>query len=163
MISRSGRLAILVAVVVSIGADAAYARDYGAIAYSPSTRMWAYSNSSTSQRSAEREAQNRCAAAAKASDCTIVTWFYHACGALTVSPDGVYAAAWANEHEDAEAAAIKSCRTAATGCVSETWACSYRPYGGTSRNNSQGGWRVPPPNLGIGPTGVPCIYPGSHC
>jgi hypothetical protein len=105
------------------GSGEAAAENYGAIAYSPSTKAYGWSYDYPSRGAAEREALSGCRA--KASDCIIPLWFRNACGALAIGPNG-YGTAWATERSSAERRALDVCRRNSGGCAVARWVCTTR-------------------------------------
>ncbi|MBW4561729.1 MAG: DUF4189 domain-containing protein [Mojavia pulchra JT2-VF2] len=66
---------------------------FGAIAYSPSTRV---SSSATglSREEAERGALYNCQQKSQAKDCSVPLWFKNAWGALAIGSNGAYGTGW---------------------------------------------------------------------
>ena len=107
-----------------LGAGPAAARDnYGAIAYSPSTKAdgWAYDYAS--RAAAEGAALSNCRQ--NAGDCTVPIWFRNACGALAVGSNG-YGSGWGSNRRRAETYALSTCRKNTSGCSVKRWACTTR-------------------------------------
>jgi hypothetical protein len=73
-------------------AQAAVSQAYGAIAYSPSDKAIGISQRAVNQEAAEQEAMGRCAVIAGGDNCRIAVWFYNACAALAVAPNGAWGA-----------------------------------------------------------------------
>lgn len=109
------------ALVLAMPSTQAAADNYGAIAYSPSSRVWGYSYDYRSRGEAERQAMARC----EAMDCIIAIWFRNACGALANGPDG-YGSAWGPTRGAAEANAIRECGDHSSGCATAVWTCTSR-------------------------------------
>lgn len=66
---------------------------FGAIAYSPSTKVYA-SATGSSRVEAERGARYNCQRQSRANDCSIPLWFKNAWGALAVGSNGAYGTGW---------------------------------------------------------------------
>lgn len=118
-----GLAGLLLAGLVCAGAGSAAADNYGAIAYSPSTKAYGWSYDYPSRSSAEREALARCRT--KAGDCMIPVWFRNACAALAIGPNG-YGTAWATERGSAERLAVQVCGRHSAGCAVIRWVCTTR-------------------------------------
>lgn len=106
-----------------LGSGAAAAEQYGAIAYSRSTKAhgWAYDYPSRS--AAENQALSKCRS--QANDCTVPLWFRNACGALAIGSSG-YGTAWATERGTAERQALVLCRRHSQDCAVKRWVCTTR-------------------------------------
>jgi len=116
----AGLLVIFAACLGSGGAAAQ--NNYGAIAYSPSTKAigWAYDYGS--RAAAEDAALVNCRK--QANDC-VTHWFYNACAALAVGPAG-YGMAWGADRRLAESNAIRSCQRWTMDCEIKQWVCTTR-------------------------------------
>jgi uncharacterized protein DUF4189 len=114
---------LLVVCLVCTGTGEAAADNYGAIAYSLSTKAYGWSYDYPSRSSAEREALAKCRT--KASDCMIPVWFRNACAALAIGPNG-YGTAWATERGNAERLALQVCSRHSGGCAVTRWVCTTR-------------------------------------
>lgn len=68
--------------LAGLGAGAAEAAEFGAIAYSTRTGSHGYSHNFPTRNQAERAALRNCRAYAR--DCSVVVYFYNACAALAV-------------------------------------------------------------------------------
>jgi hypothetical protein len=101
---------------------AAAQSNYGAIAYSPSTRAIGWSYDHGSRGAAEDAALVNCRK--QANDC-VTHWFRDACGALAVGPKGYGMAAGA-DRSLAESNAISSCQRWSTDCAIKQWVCTTR-------------------------------------
>jgi hypothetical protein len=119
-LTKSGPMfaAALAALLALPGAALA---DYGAIAYSPSTGAYGYSNGYGSRGSAERAAMRNCRA--NGSGCQTALWFQSACGAVAKGPDG-WGSGWAASKAGAQSQAIASCRQYSGSCRIVVWSCS---------------------------------------
>jgi hypothetical protein len=82
------------------------ARKYGAIAYSPGSGSYGYSDNYGSRAEAESRALNQCGK----DDCVIATWFVNNCGALAAGTDHAWAGEIAASEERAKILAQASCR-----------------------------------------------------
>jgi Domain of unknown function (DUF4189) len=109
--------------LIGAGSGEAAAENYGAIAYSPSTKAYGWSYDYPSRAAAEREALSRCRT--KASDCMIPLWFRDACGALAIGSGG-YGTGWASERGSAESQALGVCRRHSQDCAVKQWVCTTR-------------------------------------
>ena len=107
--------------ILAMAPGHASADNYGAIAYSPSTKANGYSYDYPSRAAAENNAMSRC----DAEDCKIVMWFREACGAVAAGADG-YGASWASTRSQAEAKAIAECGKYTSGCATAVWTCTTR-------------------------------------
>lgn len=105
------------------GAGEAAADNYGAIAYSPSTKVYAWSYDYPSRGAAESEALSKCRK--QASDCIVPLWFRDSCGALAIGSGG-YGTAWATERSNAERQALVVCRRHSKDCAVKRWVCTTR-------------------------------------
>ena len=105
------------------GPGEAAAESYGAIAYSPSTKVYGWSYDFPSRRAAENEALARCRR--QANDCTVPLWFRDACGALAIGSDG-YGTGWGTDRGIAERYAISVCQKHTRGCAVVRWVCTTR-------------------------------------
>jgi len=123
---RAARFALAAAAAVLAcwaGAGTAAANNYGAIAYSPSTRAHGWAYDYPSRAAAERAALANCRR--QASDCTVPIWFRNACGALAIGPNG-YGTGWGTSRGLAERYALSSCRRHSSGCAVTRWVCTTR-------------------------------------
>ena len=102
--------------------EAAAQSNYGAIAYSPSTRAIGWSYDHGSRDAAEDAALVICRK--QANDC-VTYWFYNACGALAVGSAG-YGMAWGADRGIAESNAIRSCQRWTLDCEIKQWVCTSR-------------------------------------
>jgi hypothetical protein len=87
-------------------------RWFGAIAYSATTRRVGWSSACETQASANRLAEERCAA----SDAAVVTWGADSWLALALGDSGAWGAGVRHTREDAERAALGGCCKHAGGC-----------------------------------------------
>lgn len=98
---------IPVTVVVRPAAAQSY---YGAISYSPSTRMYGYSYDYGDKYQAIDAAQQECNEYSNWSgDCESLVWFGNACGSLATAPDGSYGSGWGENARTAEYYALDTC------------------------------------------------------
>ncbi len=118
--------ATLILAVAALGsADAARAQDnYGAIAYSPSSRAHGYSYDFPSREAAEARALNECHK--HASDCQVPLWFRNACGALAVGNGGGWGTGWGTNQQLAERYALDTCHGYTSNCSVIRWVCTTR-------------------------------------
>lgn len=100
--------------------------NYGAIAYSSSSdvfgRSWNYSSREQAELRALRECQSRSAG----NDCTVVTWFRDACGALATTPNNEYGGDWGDTIIVAERNALQICSQYGKDCTILTAVCADR-------------------------------------
>lgn len=81
---------------------------YGAISYSPSTRVYS-SGTATSKQAAINAALRNCRRDSEAEDCTVPLWFRNAWGAIAVASDGSYGTGWGTDQSLAERFALQTC------------------------------------------------------
>ena len=105
------------------GSGKAAAQNYGAIAYSPSTKHYGWSYDYPSRAAAESAASANCRK--QASDCIVPLWFRNACGALAIGSGG-YGTAWATDRSGAERQALVVCRRYTMDCAVTRWVCTTR-------------------------------------
>jgi hypothetical protein len=79
---------------------------YGAIAYSPGSGGYGYSDNYGGRAQAESRALNQCGK----DDCVIATWFFNNCGAVAAGTDHVWAGKNAASEERAKMLAQASCQ-----------------------------------------------------
>jgi hypothetical protein len=79
---------------------------FGAIAYSPGSGSYGYSDNYGNRAQAESRALNQCGK----DDCVIATWFFNNCGALAAGTDHAWAGENAASEERAKILAQASCR-----------------------------------------------------
>lgn len=108
---------------VAAGSGEAAAANYGAIAYSPSSKVYGWSYDFPSRGAAENEALSKCRR--QASDCVVPLWFRDACGALAIGSNG-YGTGWGTDRGLAERHALGSCRRNSQGCAVVRWVCTTR-------------------------------------
>jgi hypothetical protein len=94
---------------------------YGAIAYSPASGEFGYSDNYGSEALADDRAVRECGH----SDCVVATWFFNNCGALATSDNG----SWSGGHGPDEASAIRDAedectRQGGSACVVKVTHCS---------------------------------------
>ena len=109
--------------VLCAGSGEVAAQNYGAIAYSPSTKAYGWSYDYSSRSAAENEALSGCRK--HASDCIVPVWFRNACGALAIGSNG-YGTGWATERSAAESQAMVVCRRHTMDCAVKRWVCTTR-------------------------------------
>jgi serine/threonine-protein kinase len=100
----------------------ASAQSFGAIAYSPPTGQWGWSNNYADQASAEARALAECQGAA-GHGCQGAVWFSNACGALAVGPRG-WGTGWGDTVARAHAEAVGVCSQYSEGCAVQMDVCS---------------------------------------
>ena len=81
-------------------------RQYGAIAYSPATGNYGYSDNYPDETQAERRALSECSQA----DCVIGIWFWNQCGALATADNGSWGADRGASQAQAQSLALARCR-----------------------------------------------------
>ena len=96
-------------------------RIYGAIAYSPASGAFGYSDNYGSESQADNRALSECGK----TDCVVASWFYNNCGAVVASADGT----WGGGHGASLSSAINyaenACtRRGGTACVVKVTHCS---------------------------------------
>jgi serine/threonine-protein kinase len=107
-----------------VGSNVALADNYGAIAFSPSTRSYGWSTDYNSRGEAEQVALEHCRK--QAGDCVVPIWFRSSCGALAVGPNG-YGSGWGLNRSQAEQKALESCgKHNSTNCSIRHWTCTSR-------------------------------------
>jgi hypothetical protein len=109
--------------LVFAGSGEAAAENYGAIAYSPSTKTYGWSYDYPSRGAAESEALSKCRM--KAKDCIVPLWFRNSCGALAIGSGG-WGTAQAPERSGAEHQAMAMCRRHSQDCAVKRWVCTTR-------------------------------------
>jgi serine/threonine-protein kinase len=112
----------LVAVMLLLSATAAaYADQYAAIAYSPSTGNIGYSYNCCSLAEARRLALDNC----DGEDADVVTWARNAYCALALGDDaGAYGTAWGRTRAEAESLALQWCSQNTTNGYIARWVYS---------------------------------------
>ncbi|MBW4642183.1 MAG: DUF4189 domain-containing protein [Goleter apudmare HA4340-LM2] len=81
---------------------------YGAISYSPSTKVYS-SGTASSKQAAINAALKNCRRDSESRDCTVPLWFRNAWGALAVASDGSYGSGWGTDQSLAERFAVETC------------------------------------------------------
>jgi hypothetical protein len=81
---------------------------YGAISYSPATKVYS-SGTASSKQAAINAALRNCRRDSEAQDCTVPLWFRNAWGALAVASDGSYGTGWGTSQSLAEKFAVQTC------------------------------------------------------
>ena len=110
------------AFVVAMGATAASAAEFGAIAYSNTTGSYGYSHNYATRGQAERVAQANCLAYAR--DCRVIVYFYNACAALAVGNSFGYGYGYAPGPKQSRSIALANCRVNDRGCQVVRTVCS---------------------------------------
>ncbi|AFZ44013.1 hypothetical protein PCC7418_1845 [Halothece sp. PCC 7418] len=100
--------------------------NYGAIAYSSSSDVYGRSWNYSSRQQAETRALRECQSRSAQNDCTVVTWFRDACGALATTPNNGYGGDWGNSIVAAERNALQICSQYGRNCTILTSVCSDR-------------------------------------
>ena len=97
---------------------------FGAIAYSPSSRAYGYSFNFGDRSSAESIALGRCRQnAGGATDCDVKVWF-QACGALASASDGSFGTGWGGNPAAANSEAVRVCSAYSAGCQVQGTVCN---------------------------------------
>lgn len=100
---------------------------YGAIAYSPQTRMIGVSSDNPTQAEAESVALQNCKIESNnAADCKVVMWVRNACAALAVGQDGGWGTDWGNDRATAERKALAFCGKYSQTCQVVRRVCAGR-------------------------------------
>lgn len=107
-----------------LGTGEARADKYGAIAFSMSTGAHGWANDFGSRAAAETTALQNCRR--YAGDCSVVSWFRNACGALAVGSGNAYGTSWGSTRQLAEQLAMRECTNRAGGCGIRRWVCTGR-------------------------------------
>jgi hypothetical protein len=97
------------------------ARIFGAIAYSPASGAFGFSDNYGSRSQADNRALSECGK----TDCVVASWFYDNCGAVAASDDG----SWGGGHGASVSSAIRDAENACarqggTACVVKVTHCS---------------------------------------
>jgi serine/threonine-protein kinase len=101
---------------------AAFANDlYGSIAYSQSTKNYAWATDYNSQADAENAAMVECYK--RAGDCKSALWFVNGCGSLAVGSDGGWGTNFGNDGREAQNKAMAQCGTVSSGCQTVVTKC----------------------------------------
>lgn len=120
-------LSVLVAVVALSPVRAQQGDLYGAIAYSPQTRMIGVSSDNSTQAEAEGVALQNCKVESNnAADCKVVMWVRNACAALAVGQDGGWGTDWGNDRATAERKALAFCGKYSQTCQVVRRVCAGR-------------------------------------
>jgi hypothetical protein len=94
---------------------------YGAIAYSPGSGAFGYSDNHANRTSAENRALSECGK----EDCVVATWFFNNCGAVATSSDGSWGGGHGPTLSSARGDAEKACaRRSGGSCVVKVTHCS---------------------------------------
>ena len=96
---------------------------FGAIAFSPSTRLYGYVFDHSDKDSARKGAIEECKLHAKKNDCKAVVDFENGCGALAVGNIG-YGTGWGDSPGTAQRHALDSSRAWTGGCQIVRWVCT---------------------------------------
>jgi len=101
-------------------------RQFGAIAFSPSTGAYGYSFDYSSRNEAERRAIAECKARDGGGDCATEIWFYDNCAALAVGASTARHAAYAADKAAASRRALEACkgRNGGAACEIKASVCS---------------------------------------
>ena len=116
------RLAVAVFIAFAFPSAALSADLFGAIAWSPQSKVYGWANDFSSRAAAEKAAVNHCAKRAK--DCQAVLWFKSACGALAVGPKGDAGWAWAENQPQADRSALQACSKHSKACTVKQRLCT---------------------------------------
>jgi len=93
----------------------------GAIAYSPDSGAWGYSEEYGSRAQAESRARKEC----RSNDCEIAAWFYNSCGAGSASDNGSWGGAQGDNEQRAQHGAQARCaKEGGTNCKVVVSRCS---------------------------------------
>jgi len=94
---------------------------YGAIAFSPSSGSFGYSDNYANRTQAENRAKSECGK----NDCVIATWFFNHCGALATSANGSWGAEHSRSEVNAKSLALSRCaKEGGTNCQTKVIHCS---------------------------------------
>jgi len=104
---------------------------FGAIAWSPQSKVYGWANDFSSRAAAEKAAVTHCAKRAK--DCQAVLWFKSACGALAVGPKGDAGWAWAENQPQADRSALQACAKHSKACTVKQRLCTGDKRAATPR------------------------------
>jgi len=96
---------------------------YGAIAYSPSSRIHGYSYNYQNRYDAENKAMIQCKNYSRRYDCRVLVVFRNGCGALAQGSIG-YGSGWGANKYSAEMNALYSCRRVSNNCRVVRWVCT---------------------------------------
>ena len=118
---RCSCFALVFAVLLFLSPGAAVAQDnqYGAIAYSPSTRAIGLSSDQPSREEAARVALALCGK----SDCRFAAWFRNGCGALAIGEGGGWGTGVGTSQIYAERYALEVCSDYAMRCRIQHQVC----------------------------------------
>lgn len=118
---------ISLGIIFMVSADPSRAEDsssrFGAIAFSPSTRMYGYVYDYADKDSARKGAIEECKRHAEKNDCKAVVDFENGCGALAVGDIG-YGTGWGDALGTAQHKALDSCSSWTGGCHIVRWVCT---------------------------------------
>ncbi|HTS42392.1 MAG TPA: DUF4189 domain-containing protein [Xanthobacteraceae bacterium] len=94
---------------------------YGAIAFSPGSGSFGYSDNYANRTQAENRAKSECGK----NDCKIATWFFNQCGALAISGNGSWGADHSGREQGARSLALARCaKEGGTNCEIKVIHCS---------------------------------------
>ena len=113
---------ITAAAISLLLASGASATEFGAIAVSPSTGAYGYSQNFKNKREAQKTALRYCRKHAR--DCKIATTFWNACGALAMGDNG-WGAHFGKSPQQAENKSVRMCNQYTRNCVVRTSVCSW--------------------------------------
>jgi Domain of unknown function (DUF4189) len=101
-------------------------RQFGAIAFSPSTGAYGYSFEYRTRNQAEKRAIAECKARNGGDDCATEIWFYDNCGALAVGAGATRSAAYSADKAAASRRALEACngRNGGAACEIKATVCS---------------------------------------
>jgi serine/threonine-protein kinase len=116
-----GALACIGYFLVVCGSTDAAADNFGAIAFAKGNGAVGYSFDYRSRGEAEEQALQECGRG-----CAVVLWFKDACGALAVGEGRGYGTGWSARRGEAEAIAMRNCRSNTDGCTVVRWTCTTR-------------------------------------
>jgi hypothetical protein len=114
------RLIVIVSLLLSILAAAPALADYGAIAWSPSSRVAGESCNAGSLPDAQQSAIGYCGVA----DCETIVWVENGCAAIAAGDGGKYGWAWGDERGLASYRALQRCGGVTASCRIVGWTCS---------------------------------------
>lgn len=94
---------------------------YGSIAYSQSTRNYAWATDYNTQADAENAAMVECYK--RAGDCKSALWFVNGCGSLAVGEDGGWGTNWGTDGRQAQNKAMAQCAGVSSNCQTVVTKC----------------------------------------
>lgn len=87
------------------GRGSAPSARYGAIAYSPASGLYGYSDNYPNRAQADQRALRECGQA----DCVVASWFWNQCGALAAGDNGTWGAEAGSSEARAQSLALARC------------------------------------------------------